>query len=184
MKVWLSAAHACGKTTLVNYIAKKYNLPIIPETARQILAQNELKIDELRCNLDVVDKYQTDVFNRQLLEEQKHPSFVADRSLIDILAYSGQHSRILPELMKRSELQPYIDSLKLPDTILFFVRPSKLTMHSDGTREVLNWDGIISIDSCIKLFLEMFEIRYFEINTDSMQMRCKIIDSVLSLVRS
>jgi predicted ATPase len=183
MKIYCSGSHSVGKSTICRYISQKYNLPIINETARQILAENELNINTLRCDLDIADKYQKDVFNRQLLEEQKHASFVSDRSLIDILAYTGSHARILPELLKQPELRLYIDSLKLPDTILFFVRPSKATLHQDGTREILNFDGIVAIDAMIKLFLEMFEIRYFEINTDSMQSRCKLIDNVLSLVK-
>lgn len=183
MKIYCIGSHSSGKSTLVRYISNKYNLPIILETARMILSENELQIDELRCDLNVADKYQKDVFNRQILEEQKHASFVSDRSLIDILAYTASYTRILPELLKRPELRLYLDSLKLPDTILFFVKPSKATLHQDGVREVLNWDGIVSIDAQIKLFLEMFEIRYFQINTDSMQERCRIIDGILSLIK-
>jgi len=184
MKIWVSGGHSSGKSSICRYISQKYNLPMINEAARLILSSQELNINILRCDLDVADKYQTDVFNRQLLEEQKHPSFVADRSLIDILAYSGQHSRILPELMKRPELQPYIDSLKLPDTILFFVRYNPALLVNDGVRETVNLEGVIAIDAMIKLLLEMFEIRYFQINTDSMSERCRLIDSVLSLVKS
>jgi predicted ATPase len=156
---------------------------MIPEVARMVVSELELSFDSLRCNLDVVDNYQQKVFDRQLLEESKYnTSFVSDRSIIDCLAYSAQHSRILPKLLKSKELQDNIKTLQQKDTIIFLLKPSKNTLSQDGVREKLDWDGIISIDAQIKLLYEMFEIRYFQINTDSAQERIKLIDSVLSLL--
>lgn len=55
-------------------------------------------------------------------------------------------------------------------------------MRADGVRESLNWDGAVAIDAQIKFLYEMFGIRYFQINTDNMQERIRLIDSVISLV--
>ena len=181
MKVYMSGAHSCGKSSLVRYISEKYKLPIISETARMVLSEQELQIDTLRGDLKVADEYQQQVFNRQILEEKKYSSFVSDRSIIDVLAYSAQHTRVLPQLMTSPELTGHISILKDPNSILFFVRPSKATLKADGVREFLNWDGIVAIDAQIKLLLEMFEIRYFEINNDNMQSRVRLIDNVLSI---
>jgi nicotinamide riboside kinase len=183
MKIFCVGSHGGGKSTLARYISNKYNLPFLPETARLILSEKELQIDQLRSDLTTADDYQRSIFNRQLLEEKKYNEFCGDRSLIDVLAYSGQHTRILPELLQRPELLPYIESLKLPSTILFFVRPCKQTMVADGVREILNWDGVIAIDAQIKLLLEMWNIRYFAINTDNMQERIRIVDSVINLYK-
>ena len=71
--------------------------------------------------------------------------------------------------------------MKSPDSYIFFVRPSKATLKEDGIRESLSWDGIIAIDAQVKFLCEMFELRYFQINTDSMQERVRLIDSILSL---
>lgn len=181
MKVYICGSHSCGKSTLARYISTQYNLPMISEVARIILSEQELQIDTLRSDINIADKYQSDVFERQLLEEKKYKDFVSDRSLLDVLAYSASHSRMLPEMLKRPELSTYVDSLKLPEAFLFFVRPSKATMKADGVREHLNWDGVISIDAQIKFLLEMFDLRYFAINTDNAQERIREIDSVLNI---
>ena len=72
MKVYFIGAHSTGKTTCARYVSQKYQLPMISETARMVLSEQELQIDSLRYDLDVVDKYQRQVFNRQLTEEQKY----------------------------------------------------------------------------------------------------------------
>lgn len=178
MKVYLSGAHSTGKSTLARHISQKYQLPMISETARMILSEQELQIDTLRCDLDITDKYQQQVFDRQLLEETKYADFVSDRSVLDILAYSCQHSRILPKLMQSSELQEYVKMLR--NQFIIFVRPSKATLRADGVRESLNWDGVIAIDAMVKLLLQMFDIKHFIINMDSMQERIQMIDAILT----
>jgi nicotinamide riboside kinase len=182
MKVYFSGAHSTGKSSLSRFTSKKYNLPMLFETARIVLAEQELKIDTLRCDIDVADKYQQDVFDRQLAEEQKYSYFVSDRSLIDVLAYSGNHTCILPKLMKSPALLEYVENLR--NQFIFLVSPSKATLSADGVRESLNWDGVVSIHAQIKLLYEMFDLRYFQIDTDNMQERVKLIIAVLSLVKS
>jgi adenylate kinase family enzyme len=182
MKIYFSGAHGSGKSTVARYVSQKYKLPMISECARAILSELELQIDTLRYDLDVVDQYQGQVFERQLLEESKYKNFVSDRSIIDCLSYSAQHSRILPDLLARIELSDYIKKLQDKNSILFFVRPSKDTLCADGVRETISWDGVISIDSQIKFMLEMWKIPYFQINMTNMQERTRIIDNILELI--
>jgi predicted ATPase len=181
MKIYFCGSHGVGKTTLARYVSDTYSLPLITEVARMILSEQELQVDTLRYDMTLVDHYQSQVFNRQAQEEAKYTSFVSDRSAIDALAYAGQHARILPQLLKSSLLTECLSVLREPNSILFFVRPSKATLKADGVRELLNWDGIVSIDAQIKLLLEMFYLRYFQINTDNMQERIRLIDNILSL---
>jgi len=183
MRVYICGAHSSGKTTLARYVSEKYCLPLIPEIARMILSEKELHLDSLRTNLDVVDDYQTQIFFKQIEQESKHENFVSDRSF-DCLAYAAQHSRVFSILMKSPELEKYIEFLKSPKSIMFFVRPSKATLKEDGIREHLTWDGIVAIDAMVKLLFETFGLRYFQINTDNMQERVRLIDSVISLHNS
>jgi cytidylate kinase len=180
LKVYLIGAHSSGKSTLARYISKKYNLKMISEVARQILSERELHLDSLRSDIDLVNDYQSSIFYRQIAEETKYNSFVSDRSF-DCLAYSAQHTTILNNLIKSPELSNYINKLKEPDSIIFFVRPSKATLKSDGVRETINWDGVVAIDAMVKLLIQMYDLRYFNINTDSMSERVQFIDAVLSL---
>lgn len=178
MKIYFIGSHATGKTTIARYVSLKYNLYMITEVARLILSEKELNLDQLRSNLDIVDNYQNEIFFRQLEEEKKVNDFVSDRSF-DCLAYAAQHSRILPELLRSPLLASYIQSLKAPDVFIFFVRPSQATLRADGVRESLTWDGVVAIDAQIKFMLEMWDLPYFQINTDNMQERVKMVDSII-----
>lgn len=181
MKVYFVGSHSTGKTTLARYVSETYGLPMITEVARAVLSEKELHLDTLRTNLKVVNSYQQDIFFRQINEELKHESFVSDRSF-DCLAYAAQHAQILNSVLDTMKNDmSYIEKLKKDDAIIFFVRPSKATMKEDGVRESLSWDGIVAIDAIVKFMLEMWDIRHFQISTDNMQERVRLIDSVLSL---
>lgn len=180
MKIYFIGSHSVGKTTCARYVSEKYQIPMITEVARMILSEKELQLDSLRYNLDLVDDYQKQIFLRQLQEENKFSDFVSDRS-IDCLAYAAQHTRILPNLLNSPELKSYLTSLGDPNSFIFFVRPSKATLKDDGVRESLSWDGIIAIDSMVKFLLEMFELRYFQINMENMQERARFIDNILNI---
>jgi len=180
MKVYFVGSHSTGKTTCARYVSEKYKLPMITEVARAVLSEKELHLDSLRYDLNLVDDYQHNIFQRQLQEELKHTDFVSDRSF-DCLAYAAQHARILRSLIDGPDIHQYIDKLKQSDSFIFFVRPSKATLKADGVRESINWDGVVAIDSMVKFMLEMWDLRYFQINVENMQERVRIIDSVLSL---
>lgn len=184
MKVYFCGAHSVGKSSLCRYVSKKYDLPMLPEVARMVLAEKELNVDSLRADIEVVDDYQQSIAIRQVAEEKKYESFVSDRSLLDALAYSAQHSRVVSSIISNEEVdaENYIANIKSPDTIIFFVRPSKSIMKQDGVRETLNWDGCVAIDAMIKLLLELWEVKYFQINMDSMQERIRFVEGVLSLL--
>lgn len=180
MKVYMVGSHSIGKSTLAKYVSEKYKLPLISEVARMILSERELNINSLRYDMQLVDNYQSEVFDRQLLEENKYDSFTSDRCLLDTIAYSSQHARILSKLLNSQELHTYLETLRSSSSFIFHVRPTKATLKADGVRENLSWDGILAIDSKIHFLLEMYDLRYFEINNESMQSRVRLIDSVLS----
>lgn len=179
MKTYFIGSHSTGKTTLARYVSEQYEIPMITEVARMILSEKELHLDSLRTNLDLVDDYQSQIFFRQLGEEKDKQHFVSDRSF-DCLAYAAQHSRIFSVLMRDPLLATYIENLRQPDVFLFFVRPSKATLKADGVRENLTWDGVVAIDAMVKLMLEMWDLKYYQINIDSMQERVKFVDSILN----
>ena len=180
MKVYFVGSHSTGKTTGARYVSEKYKLPMITEVARAVLSEKELHLDSLRYDMSLVNDYQGAIFHRQIEEEQKYTNYVSDRSF-DCLAYAAQHSSILNGLLKAPQLTQYLDNLRQRDSFIFFVRPSKATLKADGVRETINWDGIVAIDSMVKFMLEMWGLRYFQINMDNMQERIRLIDGVLSL---
>lgn len=176
----MAGSHSVGKSTLTRYISNKYNLPMIHEVARTLLSEKEIDLNLLRSDIEVTNSFQKEIFFRQIELEKQYTNFVSDRTL-DCLAYTAQHSSIVSDLFFSKELTEYIEKLKQNDVIIFFVRPSKATMRQDGVRESLTWDGIVAIDAIVKSLLQIFNLRYFSINSDSMQERVKLVDSVLSL---
>lgn len=179
MKVYFIGSHSTGKTTCARYVSEKYKVPMITEVARAVLSEKELHLDTLRYDIKLVNEYQGAIFHRQLEEEAKHAAYVSDRSF-DCLAYAAQHSTLLHDLLKTPELVKYLDTLRDLDSFIFFVRPSKATLKADGVREAINWDGVVAIDTMVKFMLEMWDLRYFQINVDNMQERVRLIDAVLS----
>jgi hypothetical protein len=182
MKVYFVGAHSTGKTTCARYVSENYQLPMITEVARMILSEKELNLNSLRHDIGVVNKYQEDIFYRQLQEESQYDKFVSDRSF-DCLAYAAQHSKILPRILRSPELASYLDALRQPGVFIFFVKPSKATLADDGIRESLNWDGVVAIDAMVKFMLQMWELPHFQINMDNMQERVRLIESVLALAK-
>lgn len=182
MRVYFVGSHSTGKTTCARYVSEAYGLPMITEVARAVLSEKELHLDTLRYDMKVVDEYQGAIFKRQLEEEQIYKDkFVSDRSF-DCLAYAAQHARILHKLIDSTEMKEYLNVLRDKNSVIFFVRPSKATLKADGVRESISWDGVVAIDSMVKFMLEMWQLRYFQINVENMQERVKLIDGVLSLV--
>lgn len=179
VKVYFIGAHSTGKTTMARYVSIKHNLPLLPEVARLVLAEKELSMNSLRHDLNVVDEFQLEIFKRQIKEEKEMKNgFVSDRSF-DNLAYAAQHSRILKDVLFNEETKEYVESLRSKEVKLFFVRPNISIMKNDGVRESVDWEEIIRIDAMVKFMLEMWGLKYFAINTNSMQERTKLVDIVL-----
>ena len=140
-RIYLVGAHATGKTTLARMIRDRYGLPMISEVARGVLAEMEAQVDQLRTNLDLVDRYQLEVFERQIEAESSHAGgFVSDRAFCN-LAYAAHHSTILPRVFSDPRLGHYMDSVR--QGVVFFLRPQKRLLVQDGVRETLDWEDVL-----------------------------------------
>lgn len=82
MKVAFVGSFSTGKTTLAELFAREWDLPLLPEVARQVV--------ELGFPLDQTATAETEtlIFLKQWRAEITHQRFVADRSLFDVLAYA------------------------------------------------------------------------------------------------
>ena len=68
-RIYLVGAHSTGKTTLARWIRDRYGIPMISEVARGVLAEMEAQVDRLRADVDLVNRYQAEVFLRQARAE-------------------------------------------------------------------------------------------------------------------
>jgi predicted ATPase len=172
-------AHATGKTTLARWVRDRYGLPMIAEVARGVLAEMEAQLDTLRTDIALVNRYQREVFHRQIEAEHKvEGPFVSDRAFCN-LAYAAHHSTILGEVFRDRRLADYMAWVQ--KGIVFFLRPHRELVTADGVRAGLEWEEVVRIDGMVKLLLEVFDVPYIPVESLSMQERVRLVERVLAL---
>ena len=179
LRIYMVGAHATGKTTLARWVRDAYRVPMIAEVARGVLAEMEAKLESLRADVELVNRYQAEVFVRQVEAEQRvEGSFVSDRAFCN-LAYAAHHSTILADVFRDPRFASYMESVR--SGIVFFLRPHKELIADDGVRAGLAWEEVVRIDGMVKLLLEMFAVPYIPVESLSMQERVRGIERVLDL---
>ena len=181
MRIYFVGSHSVGKTTLARYVSERYQIELLAETARAVLAEMEVSLDTLRTDMAKVEEYQRRVFSKQVeVEQRAGPDYVSDRSF-DNLAYAVEHTLIASELLNSSDLRDYMR--RISGGVVFFVRPHRDLLHEDGTRESPQWESVVRIDAMIKLLLELHKVAYFPLHSSSMQERVRAIEAVVDLAR-
>jgi predicted ATPase len=159
LRIYLVGAHSTGKTTLARWVRDNYQIPMISEVARGVLAEMEAKLEVLRSDIDLVNRYQAEVFRRQIESEEHYQgSFVSDRAFCN-LAYAAHHATILGEIATDPLLRRYMQSVQ--SGIVFFVRPHPELLAKDGVRASVEWEEVV--------------------RSLSMQERVRLIERVLTL---
>ncbi len=82
MKTAFVGSFSTGKTTLANLFAREWDVPLLPEVAREVV-QLGFPLDQ-RATAET----ETLIFLKQWRAEAVHADFVADRSIYDVLAYA------------------------------------------------------------------------------------------------
>ncbi len=178
-RIYLVGAHSTGKTTLARWIRDEYGLPMISEVARGVLAEMEARLDSLRTDVALVNRYQHEVFERQIAAERDQGgNFVSDRAFCN-LAYAAQHSTILADITRDSKLRNYMDSVC--GGLVFYLRPHRELLAEDGVRAGVAWEEVLRIDGMVKLLLEMFGVAYIPVESLPMQERIRLVERVLDL---
>lgn len=177
MRIYFVGSHATGKTTLCRYVSRHYGLPMITEVARAVLAEMETSLDQLRTDIDLTADYQSRVFQRQVAVEKLHNgTFVSDRAF-DNLAYAGEHTLILADMLNSPKFAEYMRWVS--KGVVFFLRPHQSLLKEDGVRAGVSWESVLRIDGMVKLLLEQYRIRYLPIEAVSMQERVRTVEFVL-----
>ncbi len=82
MKTAFVGSFSTGKTTLANVFAREWDVPLLPEVAREVVRLG-FPLDQ-----SATAETETLIFLKQWRAEAVHEDFVADRSIYDVLAYA------------------------------------------------------------------------------------------------
>lgn len=130
-RIAIVGSFSTGKTTLAEAAVEPLELPLLPEVAREVAALG-FKLDK-----DATPEVESLIFMRQFYSEMTHQEFVADRSLIDVMAYAGW---VLDNQERRKEFALWDACLKIAEHQLrsqythVFYLPIEFPIVPDGLR--------------------------------------------------
>lgn len=186
LRIYLTGSHSTGKTTLARWIADRYQMPLITEVVRGLLAARETTLDAVRLDVGASNALQTEIFHHQLADEARMTAsqgfFVSDRSL-DFLAYTAAWASNADSIASHPDFARYVAGLKAPEAVVFFVRPHKELVTPDGTRSAadLRWEEVLRIDAMVECLLECHGIPYVPVSMMAMRDRVKLVERVIGL---
>lgn len=193
IRVYLTGASGSGKTTLAKYISETFGLMQLPSISRVLMSRMGLTdkdFGKLLANKDEYTKFQrmilTAQFNLEEDEEYREKnSFVSDRC-VDHVIYGTFGSGLGPYYAVSDDLAYYVEKLKKPNSIVFFVRPTRECWRAaveEGRRlEFLDWDDMMRFDGALQLYLDFNDVQYVSIRTADMEERKKIVTPVIKFM--
>jgi nicotinamide riboside kinase len=130
MKIGIVGAHGTGKSTLSAGLSRALDLPLIEEQAR-VVAKLGFSLDH-----GTTFAAQVAMMTMQLLEESRHESFVADRTLMDMCVYSSSHSSRFTEEENHalSLISNAMKELMVGRYDILFYTPILFPLRADGVR--------------------------------------------------
>ncbi len=177
MRVYFVGSHSTGKTTLARWVAETWGLRLINEVVRNLLAEMETTLEDIRLDPVKAGVFQKRVMTQQVEAERKAGgSFVSDRSF-DNLAYA--HDSTLDGAFITEFALKYVDSVRKSEHKMFFVRPHRSLLTSDGIRVIESWEEVIRIDGMVKMLLESANLDYISVDTVNPAERQRLIYAVL-----
>lgn len=130
-RIAIVGSFSTGKTTLGDALARRLDLPLLPEVAREIAALG-FKLDK-----DATPETEALIFLRQYNNEVSTREFVGDRSLLDVMAYAGW---VLDNQEWRKEMALWEECLRLAERSLrtnysnVYYLPIEFPIVLDGLR--------------------------------------------------
>lgn len=87
MRIAICGTHGVGKTTLAKWLGEELDLPVLTEQATKLL-KSEFPFFKTERDFNIFQQFQERVLMNQFKDENLYSGgFVADRSIIDSLAY-------------------------------------------------------------------------------------------------
>ncbi len=177
-RIAIVGSFSTGKTTLAEALARHLELPLLPETAREVVELG-FKLDK-----DATPETETLIFLKQYNNELSTDEFVGDRSLIDVMAYAGW---VMDNQPRRKESALWDECVKLAERRLranyshVFYLPIEFPIVLDGLRPD---DPAFQeeIDQRVIRLLKSHDIDYDTVK-GSVEERMDQINSIVALER-
>lgn len=158
--IYAVGAEMAGKTTLVGFIEEAFGVPRLDGESARIVKDQYGGWGAIRSRGKNSDAYQRAVFEQQLkMELATKPHYVADRCLLDSLAYTSEYGSCVKELWDRNDPITAAIFGRLLSSIVFLVKPHREFSASDGERLVVSYEQQLRIDAKIELLLQLCGIR-------------------------
>lgn len=182
-RIYLVGAHSVGKTTLANELAKRWQVRVMTEAAREILTAMKTSVSAFEAHALAADAFQQQVWDKILADHDrmKHNAdayAVFDRGP-DCLVYAAMFSTIAGKLCSMPETKAYLSSLKSRDSYVFLLEPYESMITPDGVRAYLDMSTLTSITAAVAAMLEMNNIPYIRLMSDNLLTRVKTVMSVV-----
>ena len=91
MRIAFAGASGTGKSTLANFLAKEYGLPVNPVGSRSVSAAMGFASPYDVDRAGKRSEFQQRLLDEKLAWERDHEAFVTDRTTLDNLAYTTLH---------------------------------------------------------------------------------------------
>lgn len=156
LRIAIVGAFSTGKTTLGEILARRLGLPLLPEAAREVVELG------FRLDQDATAETEALIFLKHYNNEVITPEFVADRSLVDVMAYAGW---VLDNQPERKENALWEECERLADRHLrtnyshVFYLPIEFPPVPDGIRST-DTEFQKEIDRRIVTLLQTYGVRY------------------------
>jgi nicotinamide riboside kinase len=130
-RIAIVGSFSTGKTTTAEILARRLDLPLLPEVAREVVELG-FKLDK-----DASPETETLIFMRQYNNEISTEEFVGDRSMIDVMAYAGW---VLDNRERTKEFYLWDECVRLAERTLrtayshVFYLPIEFPIVLDGLR--------------------------------------------------
>ena len=178
LRIAIVGSFSTGKTTLAEELSHRLDLPLLPETAREVVELG-FKLDK-----DATPETETLIFLKQYNNEISTEQFVGDRSMIDVMAYAGW---VLDNQPKRKESALWEECEKVAERRLrgnyshVFYLPVEFPIVADGLRP-MDPEFQQEIDGRVLNLLKYHDLHYHPLS-GSVRERLDQIDSILQTAR-
>ncbi len=195
-RIYICGSHSVGKTTLCRELGKHLGYRVVPEAARDIMANNKIDLRAISKDVEAKNMLQGWIFDDHLTRHaaaisaleagdftQGDPQargVIFDRGL-DYLVYASEFSTLAHKQWASANTKEYIECLKHPQSLVLLLQPHESALVADGVRASMDLLTAHKITFGIKCLLEVFGVSYIDITAPEVLERVKLVKNIIGV---